>query len=71
MTGVASKHIKRGVADIVLLFLLVLIGSPQTAISRSAAADFDARAGQIGRSEAWFELYGPVYPPVPGTSDLP
>jgi len=71
MTGVLSKHIVRGVADIALLFLLVLTGPPQTAISRSAAAHFDARAGQIGRSEAWFELYGPAYPPVPGTSDLP
>lgn len=70
MTGVFSKHAGRGIGKVVLLFLFVLTGRPQTAISRSTATDFDARAGQIGRSEAWFELNGPAYPPAPGT-DLP
>ena len=70
MTGALSRHVGRGVCGVVLLSLLVLTGRPQTAISRSTATDFDARAGQIGRSEAWFELNGPAYLPAPGT-DLP
>jgi len=69
MSSLLFKRTKYRVSVVLMLFLL-FTGQPHVARSLSTADDFDARAGQIGRAEAWFELHGPAYPPAPGT-DLP